>query len=143
MSTEDVKETDALPEGSKIILAQPKVKKERTQAQKAAFEKMRAKRLENDDKRRLSKDDRVKLEEEAKLQQEKEEEEERLRLAKELVAKYGVDVKVDKKRGRKVGQRIPYSKKVEDQAPQPVAPPVAAPQYTNPYMSMLLSKMKR
>jgi hypothetical protein len=163
-----------LPEGSKLVLAPekvtPKVKKERTEAQKLAFEKMRAKRLENDQKRRLSKAESQEVEDEVKVQHEQDEEEQRLKMAEELKQKYGVHVVVQKKRGRKPGQHIPYKKPVsqsgqpdrreeekvtvvqpptvvEPAVQRPQAPlrsaPTGAPQYTNPYMSMLLNKMKR
>lgn len=140
---EDVK----MPEGSKIILAPekvtPQVKKERTEAQKAAFEKMRSKRLENDQKRRLSKEESLKEMDDVKVKLAADDEVERLRLAEELKRKYGADVKVQQKRGRKPGQHIPYKK--SPPAPSPiVAPPAPAlSQYSNPYMSMIQAKMRR
>lgn len=135
-----------LPEGTKVIIPPEKitekVKKERSQKQIEAFEKMRAKRLENDQKRKFAKGETQKAKDDIKIQQEKEEEEERQKRAKELKEKLGVDVEVLKKRGRKAGQHIPYKKEN-----QPVEKPVqVAPQpptYTNPYMSMLLNKMRR
>ena len=138
-----------IPEGTKIILPAEKVtekaKKERTEAQKAAFEKMRAKRLENDSKRRLTKEESQKAMDEVKIQHEKDEEDERLRLAEDLRKKYSAEVTVQQKRGRKPGQRIPYGKSAPQ--PQVVAPviptPIAPPAYSNPYMSMLLNKMRR
>ena len=157
------KENDLkLPEGSKIVIAPEKMnekkKKERTEAQKQAFEKMRAKRLENDEKRRLAKGEKQKEMDNIKIQQEKEEEEERKQRAEELKQKLGVDVEVLKKRGRKPGQHIPYKKDIEKEIQnadvhikledkpvvmqnniQRVQPPV----YTNPYMNMLLNKMRR
>jgi hypothetical protein len=144
-----------LPEGSKIIIAPEKStekkKKERSEAQKQAFEKMRAKRLENDEKRRLAKGEKQKEMDNIKIQQEQEEEEERVRRAEELKQKLGVNVEVLKKRGRKAGQHIPYKKEVEKEmksADVHKDKPVALqnniqPAYTNPYMNMLLNKMRR
>jgi len=153
MSTE---EEVKLPEGSKIILAPEKqterVKKERTEAQKLAFEKMRAKRLENDQKRRLSKEESQKEMDDVKVKLASDEEAERLKLAEELKRKYGADVKVQQKRGRKPGQRIPYSTTQEDEPKKPVVKPAVRqpvenlqqplPQYTNPYMAMLQAKRR-
>jgi|GEM_PF-4235730 len=139
-----------LPEGSKIILVPEKVtgkiKKERTEKQRTAFEKMRSKRLENDDKRKI---DKQKEMDDIKKEQEKSDEEEIKQRAEELKQKLGVDVEVLKKRGRKAGQHIPYSRayKQSVQPIQPVQPirpeTVSHPVYNNPYMAMLLSKMKR
>ena len=137
----------SLPEGTKVIIPPEKVsekkKKERSEAQKAAFEKMRAKRLENDQKRKLSKEEKQIEIDNIKIQQEKEEEEERLKRADELKQKLGVNVEVLQKRGRKPGQHIPYKKEekvekieVKREEPQP-------PVYTNPYMTMLMNKMRR
>ena len=141
-----------IPDGTKIILPAVKVtekaKKERTEAQKAAFEKMRAKRLENDSKRRLTKEESQKAMDEVKIQHEKVEEDERLRLAEDLRKKYSAEVTVQQKRGRKPGQRIPYGKSVTEpkvvEPPVPATPiPITQPTYSNPYMSMLLNKMRR
>lgn len=149
--SDDVK----IPEGAVITLPAekltPQVKKERTEAQKAAFSRMRAKRLENDKKRRLTKEESQTTMDEVKIQQEKEEEEERLRIAEELKKKYAAEVVIKQKRGRKPGHRIPYGgdkpTQLQPQAPpqsrtQPVQPQ-APPQYTNPYMMMLQAKMRR
>jgi hypothetical protein len=152
----------SLPEGTKVIIPPEKitekVKKERTQKQIEAFEKMRAKRLENDKNRKLGKEDKQKEIDNIKIQQEKEEEEERQRRAEELKEKLGVNVEVLKKRGRKAGQHIPYkqtqkselSQDVEKEPPKPVHVAPSQPTYTtngvnysNPYMSMLLNKMRR
>ena len=142
-----------LVKGSKVIIPPQKitekVKKERTQKQIEAFEKMRAKRLENDEKRKLAKGETQKVKDDIKIQQEKEEEEERQKRAQELKEKLGVNVEVLKKRGRKAGQHIPY--KQSSTPSQPTEEPVKItpqlleekPTYTNPYMSMLLNKMRR
>lgn len=162
-----------LPEGSKIILAPEKVtekvKKERTEAQKEAFKNMRAKRLENDDKRKLAKGEKQKEMDLIKIQQEKDEEDERLKRAEELKQKLGVNVEVLKKRGRKAGTHILYRRETQERSEykkdtgqeetkienknediakihQPTYRPFGTQErseYTNPYMNMLLNKMKR
>ena len=145
-----------LPEGSKVVIAPEKitekVKKERTEAQKAAFEKMRAKRLENDAKRKITKGDKQKEMDDIKIQLEKDEEDERLKRAQELKDKLGVDVEVLKKRGRKAGSHIPYKgtsvkstgkEEVKEEKIGKLAEQDSHPSYSNPYMNMLLSKMRR
>jgi hypothetical protein len=164
----DIPELDSdklkLPEGSKVVIAPEKitekVKKERTEAQKAAFEKMRAKRLENDDKRKITKGDKQKEMDDIKIQLEKDEEDERLKRAQELKDKLGVDVEVLKKRGRKAGSHIPYkgtsgkstgkesgstTSGKEEVKEEKIVEVVShsQPTYSNPYMNMLLSKMRR
>ena len=150
MSDSDVK----IPEGSTITLPTekltPAVKKERTEAQKLAFSRMRDKRLENDQKRRLTKAESQKTMDEVKLQQDKAEEDERQRIAEELKKKYSADVVVKQKRGRKPGQRIPYGGDTAQPPPQPAQPAQPAysmnsrvGEYSNPYMAMLQAKMRR
>ncbi len=176
MSEQELKkeeEIPTIPEGSKVIIPPEKItekkKKERTQKQIEAFEKMRAKRLENDAKRKMSKEEKQKEIDNIKIQQDQEEEEERKRIADELKEKLGVDVSLLKKRGRKPGQHIPYKKEKEEKEEEKaevknIAPNVqnvqnvqnvvnnapigsraeqAPPSYSNPYMAMLLSKMRR
>jgi hypothetical protein len=129
-----------------------KVKKERSEKQKEAFAKARAMRDENNKKRKFSRQEALKQLDEFKIQQEKEEEDKRLQEADELRQKLGenAEIIVQKKRGRKVGQHIPYKKEqeiplvspAEAQKVQPVIQPQPAQAYTNPYLALLRAKKR-
>lgn len=104
-----------LPSGSKVILpaekVTPAVKKERSEAQKEAFKKMRAARDESNKRRRFSRKEALEKIDEMKEEERKAEEEEAHRKALELAQATGAAVVVQKKRGRKPGEKIPYGGK--------------------------------
>lgn len=166
-------ETTKLPSGSKVIIpaekVTPAVKKERTEAQKEAFKKMRAARDESNTRRQFSRKEALEKIDEMKEEERKAEEEEAQRKAKQLAEATGAAVVVQKKRGRKPGEKIPYGGKVnpnlnidapsppisavynqpiEQQPhykPQPVQqvqPPPPKPVYENPYLEMIRRKKR-
>lgn len=104
-----------LPPGSKVVLpvekVSPAVKKERTEAQKEAFKKMRMARDESNKRRQFSRQEALDKIDEMKEEERKAEEEETQRKAKELAEATGATVVVQKKRGRKPGEKIPYGGK--------------------------------
>jgi hypothetical protein len=104
-----------LPPGSKVVLpvekVSPAVKKERTEAQKEAFKKMRMARDESNKRRQFSRQEALDKIDEMKEEERKAEEEETQRKAKELAEATGATVIVQKKRGRKPGEKIPYGGK--------------------------------
>jgi hypothetical protein len=110
-----LRETTKLPPGSKVVLpaekVSPAVKKERTEAQKEAFKKMRAARDESNKRRQFSRQEALDKIDEMKEEERKAEEEEAQRKAKELAEATGATVVVQKKRGRKPGEKIPYGGK--------------------------------
>jgi hypothetical protein len=110
-------ETTKLPPGSKVVLpvekVSPAVKKERTEAQKEAFKKMRSARDESNQRRQFSRKEALDKIDEMKEEERKAEEEEAQRKAKELAEATGATVVVQKKRGRKPGEKIPYGGKME------------------------------
>lgn len=103
------------PSGSKVILpadkVTPAVKKERSEAQKEAFKKMRAARDESNKRRQFSRKEALEKIDEMKEEERKAEEEEAQRKAKELAEATGATVVVQKRRGRKPGEKIPYGGK--------------------------------
>jgi hypothetical protein len=105
-----------LPPNAKVILpvekVSPAVKKERTEAQKEAFKKMRSARDESNQRRQFSRKEALDKIDEMKEEERKTEEEEAQRKAKELAEATGATVVVQKKRGRKPGEKIPYGGKV-------------------------------
>jgi len=111
-----LRETAKLPPGSKVVLPVEKVstavKKERTEAQKEAFKKMRSARDESNQRRQFSRKEALDKIDEMKEEERKAEEEEAQRKAKELAEATGATVVVQKKRGRKPGEKIPYGGKV-------------------------------
>jgi hypothetical protein len=110
-----LRETAKLPPGSKVVLpvekVSPAVKKERTEAQKEAFKKMRSARDESNQRRQFSRKEALDKIDEMKEEERKAEEEEAQRKAKELAEATGATVVVQKKRGRKPGEKIPYGGK--------------------------------
>lgn len=108
-------ETSKLPPNAKVILpvekVSPAVKKERTEAQKEAFKKMRSARDESNQRRQFSRKEALDKIDEMKEEERKAEEEEAQRKAKELAEATGATVVVQKKRGRKPGEKIPYGGK--------------------------------
>lgn len=104
-----------LPPGAKVVLpvekVSPAVKKERTEAQKEAFKKMRMARDESNKRRQFSRQEALGKIDEMKEEERKAEEEETQRKAKELAEATGATVVVQKKRGRKPGEKIPYGGK--------------------------------
>jgi hypothetical protein len=162
-----------LPPGSKVVLpvekVSPAVKKERTEAQKEAFKKMRSARDESNQRRQFSRKEALDKIDEMKEEERKAEEEEAQRKAKELAEATGATVVVQKKRGRKPGEKIPYGGKVNPnlnidapsppisavynmpiekqahyKAPvQPIPTPVPQPPvYENPYLEMIRRKKR-
>jgi hypothetical protein len=162
-----------LPPNAKVIIpaekVTPAVKKERTEAQKEAFKKMRAARDESNKRRQFSRKEALEKIDEMKEEERKSEEQEAQRKAKELAEATGAAVIVQKKRGRKPGEKIPYGGKqnpnlnidapsppisavynqpIEQQphykAPiqqvQPTPPP--KPVYENPYLEMIRRKKR-
>jgi len=120
-------ETTKLPPNAKVILpaekVSPAVKKERTEAQKEAFKKMRMARDESNKRRQFSRQEALDKIDEMKEEERKAEEEETQRKAKELAEATGATVVVQKKRGRKPGEKIPYGGKVERDCG---SPPISA-----------------
>jgi hypothetical protein len=116
-------ETTKLPSGSKVILpaekVTPTVKKERSEAQKEAFKKMRAARDESNKRRQFSRKEALEKIDEMKEEERKAEEEEAQRKAKELAEVTGAAVIVQKKRGRKPGEKIPYGGKGSNEVKEP------------------------
>jgi len=104
-----------LPPNAKVILpaekVTPAVKKERSEAQKEAFKKMRAARDEANKRRQFSRKEALEKIDEMKEEERKQEEEAMQRKAKELAEATGAAVVVQKKRGRKPGEKIPYGGK--------------------------------
>jgi len=104
-----------LPPNAKVIIpaekVTPAVKKERTEAQKEAFKKMRAARDESNKRRQFSRKEALEKIDEMKEEERKSEEQEAQRKAKELAEATGAAVIVQKKRGRKPGEKIPYGGK--------------------------------
>lgn len=164
-------ETTKLPSGSKVILpaekVTPAVKKERSEAQKEAFKKMRAARDESNKRRQFSRKEALEKIDEMKEEERKAEEEEAQRKAKELAEATGATVVVQKRRGRKPGEKIPYGGKGSDnpnlnidapspsmsevyrqpinQQPHYKAPtpqPIPTPVYENPYLEMIRRKRR-
>ena len=160
-------ETTKLPPGSKVVLpaekVTPAVKKERTDAQKEAFKKMRAARDESNQRRQFSRKEALGKIDEMKEEERKAEEEEAQRKAKELSEATGATVVVQKKRGRKPGEKIPYGGKQPliidapsppisavynqpiEQQPHykaPVQPSPPKPVYENPYLEMIRRKKR-
>jgi hypothetical protein len=103
-----------LPAGAKVVIpaekVSPAVKKERTEAQKEAYKRMRAALDESTKKRQFSRKEALGKLDELKEQERLEEEEKAKALANELKEKTGAEVVVQKTRGRKPGQHIPYKK---------------------------------
>ncbi len=163
-------ETTKLPSGSKVIIpaekVTPAVKKERTEAQKEAFKKMRAARDESNKRRQFSRKEALEKIDEMKEEERKAEEEEAQRKAKELAEATGAAVVVQKRRGRKPGEKIPYGGKqnpnLNIDAPSPsmsavysqpiekqprsvpfqTPPPPPKPVYENPYLEMIRRKKR-
>jgi hypothetical protein len=108
-------ETTKLPPNAKVIIPAEKVtaavKKERTDAQKEAFKKMRSARDEANKKRQFSRKEALEKIDEMKEEDRKQEDESMQRKAKELAEATGASVVVQKKRGRKPGEKIPYGGK--------------------------------
>ena len=102
------------PAGAKVVIPAEKVspaaKKERTEAQKEAYKRMRAALDESTKKRQFSRKEALGKLDELKEQERVEEEEKAKALADELKQKTGAEVVVQKTRGRKPGQHIPYKK---------------------------------
>jgi hypothetical protein len=102
------------PAGAKVVIpaekVSPAVKKERTEAQKEAYKRMRAALDESTKKRQFSRKEALGKLDELKEQERLEEEEKAKALANELKEKTGAEVVVQKTRGRKPGQHIPYKK---------------------------------
>jgi len=163
--------TVKLPPNAKIILpaekVTPAVKKERTEAQKEAFKKMRAARDESNTRRQFSRKEALEKIDEMKEEERKAEEEEAQRKAKTITEATGAAVVVQKKRGRKPGEKIPYggkqplnidapsppisavySQPIEHQphykapTPFPVQPTPPKPVYENPYLEMIRRKKR-
>jgi hypothetical protein len=103
-----------LPAGAKVVIpaekVSPTVKKERTEAQKEAYKRMRAALDESTKKRQFSRKEALGKLDELKEQERVEEEEKAKVLADELKQKTGAEVVVQKTRGRKPGSHIPYKK---------------------------------
>jgi hypothetical protein len=122
-------ETTKLPSGSKVIIPASKVttevKKERTEAQKEAFKKMRAARDESNKRRQFSRKEALEKIDEMKEEERKVEEEEAQRKAAQLAEATGANVVVQKKRGRKPGEKIPYGGKQNLNIDAP-SPPISA-----------------
>lgn len=164
-----LRETTKLPFGSKVIIpaekVTPAVKKERTEAQKEAFKKMRAARDESNTRRQFSRKEALEKIDEMKEEERKTEEEEAQRKAKELAEATGAAVVVQKRRGRKPGEKIPYGGKqnpnlnIDAPSPpisavysQPIekqprsvpfqTPPPPKPVYENPYLEMIRRKKR-
>lgn len=166
-------ESVKLPPNAKVIIPAEKVtsevKKERTEAQKEAFKKMRAARDESNQRRQFSRKEALEKIDEMKEEERKVEEEEAQRKAKELAEATGAAVVVQKKRGRKPGEKIPYGGKpnltidapsppisavynqpIEKQphykapTPQPIPTPIPPPKpvYENPYLEMIRRKKR-
>jgi hypothetical protein len=157
-----------LPPNAKVIIpaekVTPAVKKERTEAQKEAFKKMRAARDESNTRRQFSRKEALEKIDEMKEEERKSEEQEAQRKAKELAEATGAAVIVQKKRGRKPGEKIPYGGKQPLNIDAP-SPPISAvynqpieqqphykapiqqvqpvqPVYENPYLEMIRRKKR-
>jgi hypothetical protein len=122
-------ESVKLPQNAKIIIpaekVTPAVKKERTEAQKEAFKKMRAARDESNTRRQFSRKEALEKIDEMKEEERKAEEEEAQRKAKTIAEATGAAVVVQKKRGRKPGEKIPYGGKQPLNIDAP-SPPISA-----------------
>jgi hypothetical protein len=135
---------NVLPAGAKVVIPAEKVtqavKKERTEAQKEAYKRMRTALDESTKKRQFSRKEALGKLDELKEQERIEEEEKAKVLADELKQKTGAEVVVQKTRGRKPGQHIPYKKydpannpNINIDAPSPPLSAVYQKQNTSSY----------
>ena len=112
-----------VPKGAKVILpaekVTPEVKRERTAKQQEAYKKMRQALDESRQKRQFSRKEALSKIDEMKEEERKMEEREVQQKAEELKAQ-GVDVVVQKRRGRKPGEKIPYGGKVKEESQEDV-----------------------
>lgn len=174
-SESKIEPSEAIPDGAKIIIPAPKVtekvKKERTEAQKQAFLRMRQAKDDADKKRKFTRAQALEEVDKLRVEEAKKEEDERLKKVEEMKQSLpaNVEVIVQKKRGRKVGEKIPYGGKnkivqedtketlieqVNHNVPASVPKSIYAPKvvhtqpflpnpvYENPYMAMLRNKRR-
>lgn len=101
----------AVPKGSRVILTTEKLtaeaKKVRSEKQQEAYKRMRAALDESRQKRQFSRKEALEKLDELKEEERQKEAEERQRQADALKAQ-GVEVVVQKRRGRKPGDHTPY-----------------------------------